>query len=44
MGAWRNYGVRKKTLFVKFDCHNDTATVDLSADSEGRNLYTLKRS
>ena len=33
----------KKTLFVKFDCHNDTATVDLSAEPEGRNLYTLKR-
>ena len=44
MGGWRNNGVRKKTLFVKLDCHNDTATVDLSADSEGHNLYTLKRS
>ena len=43
-GAWRNNGVRKKTLFVKFDCYNDTAIVDVSADSEGHNLYTLKRS
>ena len=44
MRAQRNNGVRKKTLFVKFDSHDDTATVDLSADSEGPNLYTLKRS
>ena len=44
MGAWQNNGVRKKTLFVKFYCYNDTATVDLSADSGGHNLYTLKRS
>ena len=43
MGAWRNNGVRKKRVFVKFDCHNDTATVDLSADSEDHNLYTFKR-
>ena len=42
--AWQNNGVRKKTLFVKFDCHNDTATVDLFADSEGHNLNTFKRS
>ena len=44
MGAWRNNGAREESLFVKFDCHNDTATVDLSADSESHNLYTLKRS
>ena len=44
MGAWRNNGVRKKRVFVKFDCHNDTATVDLSADSKDYNLYALKRS
>ena len=44
MGAWRNNGVRKKRVFVKFDCHNDTAIVNLSADSEDHNLYTLKRS
>ena len=44
MGAWRNNGVRKKTIFVKFDCHNDTATVNLSADSECHNLNTLERS
>ena len=43
MGAWRNNDVRKKTLLVKFDCHYCTATVDLSADSENHNLYTLKR-
>ena len=29
MGAWRNNDVRKERVFVKFDCHNDTATVDL---------------
>ena len=44
MGAWRNNGVRKKRVFVKFDCHNDTATVDLSADSKDHSLYALKRS
>ena len=44
MGTWRNNGVRKKRVFVKFDCHNNTATVDLSADSDDHNLYTLKRS
>ena len=44
MRAQQNNGVRKKTRFVKFDSHNDTSTVDLSADSEGPNLYTLKRS
>ena len=43
MGAVWNNGVRKKTLFVKFDCHNNTATVDFSAEPEGHNLYTLKR-
>ena len=44
MGAWPNNGARKKIVFVKFDCPNDTATMDLSADSEDHNLYTLKRS
>ena len=44
MGAWQNNGVGKKRVFVKFDCHNDTATVDLSADRVDHNLYTLKRS
>ena len=44
IGDRRNNGVRKKILFVKFDCRNDTATVDPSADSKGHNLYTLKRS
>ena len=39
MGAWRNNGVGKKRV-----CHNDTATVDLSADWVDYNLYTLKRS
>ena len=43
MGAWRNNDVRKERVFVKFDCHNDTATVDLSAHSDDHNLYTLKR-
>ena len=42
--AWQNNRVRKETLFIKFDCHIDTATVDLSAGSEGHNPYTLKRS
>ena len=44
MGAWPNNGARKKIVFVKFDCPNDTATMDFSADSEDHNLYTLKRS
>ena len=44
MGAWQNNRARKKTLFVKFDCHNGTAIVDLSADSEDHNLHPLKRS
>ena len=34
----------KKALFVNFDCHNGTAIVDLSADSEDHNLHPLKRS
>ena len=40
MGTWGNNGVRKKRVFVKFDYHNDTATVDLSADSEDHYLYS----
>ena len=44
MGAWPNNGARKKRVLVNFDWPNDTATMDLSADSEDHNLYTLKRS
>ena len=44
MGALQSNGVRKKTLFLNFDCHKNTATVDLSADSEGHNMYTFKMS
>ena len=39
IGAWGNNGVRKKRVFVKFDYHNDTATVDLSTDPEDHHLY-----
>ena len=34
----------KKHFFSNFDCHKDIAIVDLSADSEDRNLYTFKMS
>ena len=44
MGDWQNNSVRRKIFFVKFDCCNDSATVNPSADSKGHNLYTLKRS
>ena len=39
------YGsLAKQWCWEKRVCHNDTATVDLSADWVDYNLYTLKRS